>query len=151
MGVLCEQEMHPCQEWSNLLSTKSYFHYLTSDSRRFERGKRKKRPMICHHFACVIIGLSYVGVWGHETTVFFFNVPLNPKHHWSDYVGRVMAECLHKHVFNKMWKDVASSKYLTLSCDEVTTIDNQSWISIHCYVVQDWCRLHVLIFFKACH
>jgi hypothetical protein len=32
----------------------------------------------------------------------FFNVLLNPKHHWSDYVGWVMAECLHKQVFNKM-------------------------------------------------
>jgi len=26
---------------------------------------------------------------------------------------------------------ITSSKYLTLSCDEVTTIDNQSWIFMH--------------------
>jgi hypothetical protein len=32
-----------------------------------------------------------------------------------------------------------------LSCDQVTTIDNQSWISIHSYVVQDWCQIHVFI------
>ncbi len=27
-------------------------------------------------------------------------------------------------------------------------IDNQSWVSIHCYVVQNWCHLHVLIFLE---
>jgi hypothetical protein len=26
---------------------------------------------------------------------------------------------------------------------EVITIDNQSWVSIHCYVVKDWCHLPV--------
>ncbi len=43
---------------------------------------------------------------------------------------------------------VASSRYLVISCDKVTTIDNQLWISIHCYVVQNWCCLLVLIFKK---
>jgi hypothetical protein len=27
--------------------------------------------------------------------------------------------------------------YLSLTCDEVNTIDNQSWLSIHVYVVQN--------------
>jgi hypothetical protein len=35
-----------------------------------------------------------------------------------------------------------------LSCDEVTTIDNQSWISMHSYVVQDWCQIYLLIFLE---
>jgi hypothetical protein len=59
----------------------------------------------------------------------FLNVPLNPKYHWNDSSGWVMAECLHKQVLNKMRNIVASSRYLVLSCDEVTTIDNQLWIS----------------------
>jgi hypothetical protein len=52
-----------------------------------------------------------------------------------------MAECLHKQV-------VSCSMYLVLSCDEVTVIDNQSWVLIHCYIVQDWCWLHILIFLE---
>jgi hypothetical protein len=40
---------------------------------------------------------------------------------------------------------IVGLRYLALSCDEVTMIDNQSWISIHYYVVQDWCRLPILI------
>jgi hypothetical protein len=70
---------------------------------------------------------------------------MNPKNHWNDFIGWVMAECLHKKMIKHM-KEVAGSKYLALSCDEVTTIDNQSWISIHYYVVQDWCHLPILIF-----
>jgi hypothetical protein len=33
---------------------------------------------------------------------FFHNVSLNPKHHWNNYAGWVMAKCLLKQVFNKM-------------------------------------------------
>jgi hypothetical protein len=47
-----------------------------------------------------------------------------------------MAKCLHKKIIKKL-KEVASLKYLALSSDDITTIDNQSWVSIHYYVVQD--------------
>jgi hypothetical protein len=60
-----------------------------------------------------------------------------------------MVKCLHKQVIKKMKKVVASLKYLALSCDEVTTIDNQSWISIHYDVIQDWCHLPILIFLRT--
>ncbi len=59
-----------------------------------------------------------------------------------------MAKCLHKQFLSKMQEIVASSRYLVFTYDEITMIDNQSWISIHYYVVQDWCHLHVLIFLE---
>jgi UDP-N-acetyl-D-mannosaminuronic acid transferase (WecB/TagA/CpsF family) len=34
---------------------------------------------------------------------------------------------------------------LILSCDEITSVDCQSWISVHGYVVIDWKRTHVLL------
>jgi len=73
---------------------------------------------------------------------------MNPKNHWNDFIGWVMVECLHKKMIKNMKEVVAGSKYFALSCDEVTTIDNQSWISIHYYVVQDWCHLPILIFLQ---
>jgi hypothetical protein len=30
---------------------------------------------------------------------------------------------------------VGTAQYVVLNCDEVFIIDNQSWLSIHCYVV----------------
>ncbi len=68
------------------------------------------------------------------------------KHHSSDYVGWLMVECIHQKYNKKVKKVIISFKYLALSCDEVITIDNQSWVSIHCYVVQGWCCLFLLIF-----
>jgi hypothetical protein len=40
----------------------------------------------------------------------FFNVPLNPKHCWNDFIGWIMVKCLHKQVLNTMQKVVASSR-----------------------------------------
>jgi hypothetical protein len=34
--------------------------------------------------------------------------------------------------------------YVVLSCDEVFIVDNQFWLSIHCYVVQNWVRILIL-------
>jgi hypothetical protein len=59
-----------------------------------------------------------------------------------------MVECIHKQIIKRVKKTITSSKYLALSCDEVTMIDNQSWISIHSYVVQNWCHILLLISFE---
>lgn len=47
-----------------------------------------------------------------------------------------------------MKKVITNLKYFALSYDKVTTIDNQSWVSIFHYDIQDWCHLHILIFLK---
>jgi hypothetical protein len=76
----------------------------------------------------------------------FLNVFMLPKHHWNDSPIWVMVECMHKQIIKRINKIITSSKYLALFCDEVTTIDNQSWISIYSNVVQDWCRILVVFF-----
>jgi len=78
----------------------------------------------------------------------FLNVLLLSKHHWSDSPIWVMVECMHKQIIKKVKKIITSSKYLALSCDEVTTIDNQSWIYIYSYVAQDWCQILLFISLK---
>jgi hypothetical protein len=35
--------------------------------------------------------------------------------------------------------------FVTLTCDEITTLDNQSWIFFHGYCVQDWCHIPILL------
>ncbi len=80
--------------------------------------------------------------------VFILNVPMNQKNHYSYFVGWVMVECSLKQMIKKMKKVIASSKYFTLSCDEVTMIHNQLWVSIHYYMVQDCCYLLILFFLK---
>ncbi len=38
---------------------------------------------------------------------------------------------------------------MALTCDEVTTLDNWSWILVHGYCVQDSCRIPILLFVKC--
>jgi hypothetical protein len=71
----------------------------------------------------------------------FLNVLQLLKHHWNDSPIWVMIECMHRQIIKKV-------KKIVLSCDEVTTIDNQSWISIYSYVVQVWCQILVFISLK---
>jgi hypothetical protein len=35
--------------------------------------------------------------------------------------------------------------YITFTIDEVTNVDNQSWILVHGYVVKDWCWIPILV------
>jgi len=37
------------------------------------------------------------------------------------------------------------ARFISVSCGEVTTIDNQSWILTHVYVVEGWKRLLFLL------
>jgi hypothetical protein len=59
-----------------------------------------------------------------------------------------MAESLYNVVQNRTKVVVSRAKYISLSCDEVTTVDNQSWISIHAYVLVDWERVLLLLSFE---
>ncbi len=78
----------------------------------------------------------------------FLNVPLLPKYHQNDSTRWVMVEYIHKQIIKRVKKVITSSKYLALSCDEVTMIHNQSWISIYSYVVQNQCHIFILISFE---
>jgi hypothetical protein len=75
----------------------------------------------------------------------FLGVPKLAKRHWNDGAGWMLAECIFRQVEAKTLETVRSSRFISLSCDEVTSIDNGSWISIHCYVVQNWSRVPILI------
>ncbi len=37
------------------------------------------------------------------------------------------------------------SHFISMNCDEVTTIDNQSWLSIHVYVTKEWKKVPILL------
>jgi hypothetical protein len=39
--------------------------------------------------------------------------------------------------------------FIFVSCDEVTNINNQSWILMHVYVVEDFNRIPILVNFQC--
>jgi hypothetical protein len=75
----------------------------------------------------------------------FLKMPNLSKKHWGDNSGWLIAEYLYKQVMVKSRDVLSAAKYLAITCDEVTTLDNQSWISIHAYCVQDFYRQPILV------
>jgi hypothetical protein len=40
---------------------------------------------------------------------------------------------------------VQQARFILLICDKVTTLNNQSWISIHVYIVENWHRVPIFL------
>ncbi len=40
---------------------------------------------------------------------------------------------------------LAKSQFISVNCDELTTVDNQSWLFVHAYVTDDWKQLPLLL------
>jgi hypothetical protein len=48
-----------------------------------------------------------------------------------------MVEAMHQVVLCAIKVAVDKSLFLAMSCDEVTIIDNHSWLSMHVYVIDN--------------
>ncbi len=67
-----------------------------------------------------------------------------PKMHQSNTSVQGMAINMHELVINKTKGLVQVIRFISLSCDEITS-DQQSWVSIHAYVVEDWQKKQMLL------
>jgi len=68
-----------------------------------------------------------------------------PKTHWSNSIGWEMTSYMHELVVKKTMDLVQVAKFISFSYDEVTTLDQQSWVSIHAYVVENWLRTYFVV------
>jgi hypothetical protein len=46
-------------------------------------------------------------------------------------------------------KAIQSTRVIACSCDEVTTIDNDSWICVHAYIVDSWIKVPILLYVET--
>ncbi len=58
-----------------------------------------------------------------------------------------MIQKLISHIKNKVkWAIevvIHNIKFVSLTCDEVTSMDYASWASVHAYIMQDWCQCQI--------
>jgi len=59
-----------------------------------------------------------------------------------------MAKCMHKVVLPNTKITVQDYVFFAWSADEVTIIDNQEWINVHAYMMQNWIRILILLTLK---
>jgi len=75
----------------------------------------------------------------------FFIFEESPKMHWTNNYGRVIAQHMHGIILEATQFAIGATQYSSLICDEVSTIDNQSRLLVHVYVVQNWLKLQILL------
>jgi hypothetical protein len=69
----------------------------------------------------------------------------NPKKHWIDTIGWEIAKHLQNQILAASKVAIHGAMFVVLTCDEVFTLDNQSWIFFHGCCVQDWCHIPILL------
>jgi hypothetical protein len=50
-----------------------------------------------------------------------------------------------RQVTKKKTDFISAATFFVVTCDEVTTIDNGTWVSVHVHVVVEWERFHILV------
>ena len=65
--------------------------------------------------------------------------------HWYDLSGCIMAKFIFSQVQTTIIYEVSAIDFVAISIDETITISNDSWISIHTYVIKNWVKLSFLI------
>ncbi len=75
----------------------------------------------------------------------FLKVPNNPFKHLSDCASLEIVEVLHHVVLIATKEAIMASSFLSVFVGEVITINNQSWIFVHCYVVVGWKQKPILL------
>jgi hypothetical protein len=77
-------------------------------------------------------------------------VPELPRGHWSDLSGYEILDSLSAIVLDKTREFLQGASFISLSADEVTTIDTQQWLSVYAYIVKGWERLPILVSLQKC-
>ncbi|KAG0572707.1 hypothetical protein KC19_VG119100 [Ceratodon purpureus] len=75
----------------------------------------------------------------------FLNVLDLPNVHWCDNSCRVMASYIYRVVIEEIKNLIRDASFIVVTIDEVTSIENGSYLPVHYYTVNDWVRvLHVI-------
>jgi hypothetical protein len=72
-------------------------------------------------------------------------VPECLKKHWSEGSGWQMVEIMANVVSERTMQVLSDANFLSISADEVTSVDNTSWLSLHVYACQPWKRVPILL------
>jgi hypothetical protein len=78
------------------------------------------------------------GVQGDVLGLSMFKVKHTPNKHWINYLGWGIIESMNDLLLQSTCNIVNVINFLFVSVDEMTTINNASWIFLHNYVVQAW-------------
>jgi len=106
---------------------------------------RKKRVQFATLFQLLSDGRPMMEFESRQSLYKLLQVPDLPAAHWCDNSGWVMATYMYKQVMEETKRLISAARFVAVTVDEVTAVDNSSWLSVHAYIVQDWIRIPLLI------
>jgi hypothetical protein len=68
-----------------------------------------------------------------------------PRKHWSASLGWDMADSMSKVLSIHTKKILAKARFYAISADEVTTVDHESWLTVHIYISVGFSRIPILL------
>jgi hypothetical protein len=74
----------------------------------------------------------------------FLNYEL-PNKHWAMNTGWEMGRSIKWVIEERIREDISKSSFISVSCDEVKSSSNETWISIHVYLCDKWARKPILL------
>lgn len=75
----------------------------------------------------------------------FMKVKILPKKHWSDAYGWEMGEYIDAQVLKALKVIVMGTQCLLIIYNEMMFNDNQQWLLVHVYVVENWMHIPLLL------
>jgi hypothetical protein len=115
------------------------------DQREFKGDKARKIAQFATVFHMLQQGRPMLEYESMRDLFGFLKMPHLSKKHWSNNSGWLMAEYLHSAVMRRARNVLGAAKYIAVTCDEVTTVDNQFWLSIHAYTINNFYRSPILV------
>ena len=59
-----------------------------------------------------------------------------PRKYWSETSGWEMSGHLHGCILDALKAVIQSAKYISITTNEVTAVDNTAWVGIHVYAMK---------------
>ncbi len=82
-----------------------------------------------------------------SSNMLFVNLrnPSNHAMHWFNTISWIFVEFMYSQLQSATIITIQFAQFITCSSDEVTIVDNNSWIYVHAYVVDCWTREKKLV------
>jgi hypothetical protein len=94
---------------------------------------KKKMVQFCTMFHLFMLGPLMCDYTAWQDLYNALNVPHQPCKHWFELARWKIMHALAHMICDKIKEALAKANYIAISCDEVTTVDNQQWSCIHAY------------------
>jgi hypothetical protein len=113
-------------------------HIQLSISVEWRKGWKKiELYLICGNFHLLKNGKPMIKFENLKELFEFLKFVNVPRKHWTYSSEWGMARATHNMVLKQMKVVLRQRIFFSISCDEITIMDNQSWISVHAYVVEN--------------